>query len=391
MNRERVYELLNKSNIDALIATSPENVYYFSGFESPIVIRLNTFVVIPREKSKEQAIVAHAFQSGRVAESDLKIKDVRLYGEYYVEDPGTRVKTAFGANLRRVLRTRYDGDPGVVVSRILKERGLGDSRIAWDEEAMPVETQSNLQKALPGASFVPGSQLTKSMRMVKTSEEAEELKKAAQINEQAYLKSIEVVRPGATVAEISDFVNEVIRKNGAEPRGANGIGSGEGNWTPTSSSKSHVLEKGDVVRYDIWCKYRHAFGDFGRTVFVEPVPGRLKDVYGASRAGIEAELALIRPGVKVADLFRRAVRKVRSSGIPNYRRHHTGHGIGLEPYEMPIVAPKSEIVLEEGTVLNCETPYYELGLTGIMIEDTIRVTRSGHETFTSSSKDLISV
>ena len=51
-----------------------------------------------------------------------------------------------------------------------------------------------------------------------------------------------------------------------------------------------------------------------------------------------------------------------------------GHGIGLQLYDMPTLAPADRTVLEPGMVLNVELPYYELGFGSMQIEDTLVVT-----------------
>ena len=67
----------------------------------------------------------------------------------------------------------------------------------------------------------------------------------------------------------------------------------------------------------------------------------------------------------------------RKAGIPDYRRHHVGHCLGLEVYDDPSVTPDNQTVLEENMVLNIETPYYELGWGGVQVEDTIAITKNG--------------
>ncbi len=52
-------------------------------------------------------------------------------------------------------------------------------------------------------------------------------------------------------------------------------------------------------------------------------------------------------------------------GIPQYKRHHVGHGIGLEIYEPPMLVPHSDFELQPGMVLCVETPYYELEWGGL--------------------------
>ena len=106
----------------------------------------------------------------------------------------------------------------------------------------------------------------------------------------------------------------------------------------------------------------------------------------------------MRPGTPISDLFRVGVDTVRASGIPNFQRHHAGHGIGLEMYEAPLlnVSPMpaspptsdSAACLQAGMVLNIELPYYEWGVGGLQIEETLVVRDGGYELLTTASRDL---
>ena len=87
-------------------------------------------------------------------------------------------------------------------------------------------------------------------------------------------------------------------------------------------------------------------------------------------------------------IFVTAVEATRKAGIAHYRRHHVGHGIGLDVYDMPILNETTSTPLEAGMVLEVETPYYELGFGGLQVEDTILVTDHGHERLTGSSNEL---
>ena len=99
-------------------------------------------------------------------------------------------------------------------------------------------------------------------------------------------------------------------------------------------------------------------------------------------------MSITKPGTRVAELFDIAVETARK-GIPDYQRTHIGHGIGLELYEPPSINPTSEIVLEEDMVINVEPPYYELGLGGFQVEDTIVVTDSGFRFLTTLDRGLL--
>jgi Xaa-Pro dipeptidase len=106
--------------------------------------------------------------------------------------------------------------------------------------------------------------------------------------------------------------------------------------------------------------------------------------------GEEQILEKIQPGVTAGELFEVAIERVKM-GIPQYKRHHVGHGIGLEIYEPPMLVPHSDFELQPGMVLCVETPYYELEWGGLQVEDMIVVTENGYRLLTKSNRELIEI
>jgi Xaa-Pro aminopeptidase len=92
--------------------------------------------------------------------------------------------------------------------------------------------------------------------------------------------------------------------------------------------------------------------------------------------GEKLAIDMAEPGVKASVIFNSAVEEVRNSGIPDYRRHHTGHGWGIEHYDPPLIGPNDHTSLEKGMVLCFETPYYEVGWGGLLHEDIVVITGS---------------
>jgi Xaa-Pro aminopeptidase len=66
-----------------------------------------------------------------------------------------------------------------------------------------------------------------------------------------------------------------------------------------------------------------------------------------------------------------------------------GHGIGLDVYEAPLLAPGQDLQLFDGMVLNVEAPYYEVGFGALHVEDPIRVGTSGNQILTRTSRELV--
>jgi Xaa-Pro dipeptidase len=204
--------------------------------------------------------------------------------------------------------------------------------------------------------------------------------------------------PGMIEADLERTIRTVTVSLGANPghcetsAGTRGAGC-------FPASEEYRLQLGDVIRSDCGARYRWYWADTGRTAVIGEPPRLLAAYFQALEAGIDALLETIKPGVPVTRLSDAAMKAVRDNGIPHYQRHHVGHGIGLEMYEAPLlVGPggsrdihrlgDENMVLEEGMVINIELPYYELGLGGLQIEDTLVVRERGYELLTIADRGI---
>ncbi len=111
--------------------------------------------------------------------------------------------------------------------------------------------------------------------------------------------------------------------------------------------------------------------------------------YAAIAAGQKAEIEAIRPGALAGDVFEVALRTTREAGLPTFMRNHCGHGVGVECNENPRIMKHSKVALGAGMVLSLETPFYERGWGGMMVEDVVRVTEDGFEFISTLPRDLM--
>ena len=149
------------------------------------------------------------------------------------------------------------------------------------------------------------------------------------------------------------------------------------------------LRKGDTIWFDTGAIYQGYWSDIARIFSLgEPSP-RAQKIYAAMLAGENAGIAKTQVGMTGAELFDITIQASREAGHPEYRRHHVGHGIGSEVYEAPLLNPNSLDVIEEGDVINIETPYYEFGLGALHVEDPYVVSADGdHEILTTLGREL---
>jgi len=116
---------------------------------------------------------------------------------------------------------------------------------------------------------------------------------------------------------------------------------------------------------------------------------RIRTIYDAMLKGEEQAIMQVQAGMTGHEVYELTMQATRAAGMPAYRRHHVGHGIGAEVYEQPILAPNNAEVIEAGSVVNIETPYYEFGLGALHVEDPFVVAASGNRVLTSLTRELI--
>src|SRR5690606_13134900 len=129
--------------------------------------------------------------------------------------------------------------------------------------------------------------------------------------------------------------------------------------------------------------------DLARNFSLGETSQRAQTLYAAMLAGEQAAIEQTRPGMTGGQLFDLTLAATQAAGAPHYRRHHLGHGIGAEVYEQALVAPGNNEIIEEGAVVNIETPYYEFGLGALHVEDPYVVRADGNELLTTLSRELI--
>ncbi len=70
---------------------------------------------------------------------------------------------------------------------------------------------------------------------------------------------------------------------------------------------------------------------------------------------------------------------IEKAGFGAYFIHSTGHGVGLDIHELPVIGARSETLIEENMVFTIEPGIYLPEQLGVRIEDTIIVRSYGAE------------
>jgi Xaa-Pro aminopeptidase len=269
----------------------------------------------------------------------------------------------------------------------LEESGLAGRTIGLDESSMNPGYVSQLEQRLPGLKLKPAASVFQEVRKVKTAEEVRRLREAVRVTEVAIGNAVSIAKDGVTEAVMANEFKKSLIDQGAR-LGFTCLRFGKLAAYAQRPPGSVALRKGDLIWLDVGCFYQGYPSDLMRT-FAFGDPGeRARRYYQALLAGQQRGFETVKAGAKAKDVFYATVAAVREAGIPHFRRHNVGHGLGLETYDPPMLAPGDEGILEEGMVINVEPPYYEIGFGGLGVEDTLLVTGRGFELLTSISRNL---
>lgn len=408
LNRERAVELMERFSIDALVAATRENVIYTSDFAPwgqavHKYFQRPNFVVLCRRAEQTPALLLYPGEATYLAAQKPWLDEVYTYGggrtlKYAGESEPTREEERFIAVFDQA--KLMGRSPAEALARLLRDKGLSAAAIALDHEGMAQEVKAFLRDALPQAKLLDGSDLFRSIRMVKSKDEIAGLRKACELNDAAVSAMFRATAVGCTELDLSvELHKQVASKRGSV--GWQHLGSGrrsEGIF-PASAKK---LDAGDLLRTDVGIYLNSLHSDVCATGVLGEPTARQKKLFDAGAQGLAACLDRCRPGSCPSELVDALNRATKQAGVDEHK-DFVGHTIGIEAREFPFefTAPKklsspflpetSDVPLEENMVINVEIALVELGFGGIQIEHTLLITKNGFEFLTAEPRELIAI
>ncbi len=120
---------------------------------------------------------------------------------------------------------------------------------------------------------------------------------------------------------------------------------------------NRVIREGDVVSLDFGVIYKGFQGDAATTVGIGEVEARARALMDAGRGSLEAGIRAAREGNRLGDISSAIQKHAEFMGF-SVVREYTGHGIGREMHEDPLVpnfgVPGTGPVLKKGMTLALE-------------------------------------
>ncbi len=390
-NKSRLLAVLREHEVQAVIASTKENIRYFLGIEPAIKVlnphRGACFAVFSALDPERIHFVTFLGEVDQVLDATVPVGKIHCFGTFYREVAAEVALTADEERLRLLSDVRNSfSDPAEALSSLLEDLGLSSARIGLDEDGQTGGVKGKLEARFPSLSIIPASDLIRHVRAEKTEREVDFLRTAARVNEAAIQETTSSIYDGINEQEIARIYEGAVVARGGRPA-LTLIKIGRQAVAGQTRQNQSRLKSGDVIWFDCDIAVDGYWSDIARVYcYKEAKPATKR--YEALLAGQNAAIDNIRPGMTGEEVFQLTMQAVHRAGFPDYRRNHVGHGIGVEPYERPILMPGEETRVETGMVLSLETPFYEFGFGALHVEDPILVGEKHNQILTQSGREL---
>jgi Xaa-Pro dipeptidase len=325
---------LGSLGADGLFATPSSNLFYLTGIDFWRSERLTALFLFP---DREPVVICPSFEEARLRGMSA-ISNVVTWEE--TEDPFAKAVALF---------------PGAAGTLAV-------------EPSTAFDDVERLLSARPGWKAVSAAPAFATVRMIKTPEEIDAIRRAIAVALPRFRRAFETLKPGATEAEISRLFG-----------GENVVQFGPSSALPHGASTERALSRDEAVLIDAWDKPEGYYYDITRSTFFGKPPDEYRKVWSVVLEAQGAAIDRAGPGVPCSEVDAAARRVIEKAGYGEFFTHRLGHGLGIDVHEPPYMVGHEKTLLEPGMTFTSEPGIYLPGRFGVRIEDDILCTDRGAE------------
>ena len=369
---DRVRHSMAAANLDGLVVSVPENIYYLTGIDHWGFFACH-ILVVPCDG--QLALVARAMERVTV-ENQVANADFYGHGD--------------------------DEELSDYVAQALNTLGLATARLGLEKRSLFLTPRhfERILQATPDAQWCDASGLVDDIRLVKSPLEQAYTRKAAEAADAGIQAAIAAVRDGASDYEVAAECHRAMILAGSEYPGfgpfirpTRRLGEEHTTW------RGDIFRDGDAVFLEIGASYRKYQAPMGRLVYVGHAPELAYEAAELSIAGMQAIVQAIKPNATAGEVYAAWERVARDAGLGSYHRHHCGYlvGVGFPPSwtggsMVTSLAPKSSRRLQAGMVFHAHSWFTDTGRGddfSYFISNTVMLTEDGCEVLTYRTPEAL--
>lgn len=383
---KKLQKQMKNENCDVLLLSSPENVYYATGYRTWYTSSFfrPVFTLVPQQG--EPAIILRI----------LEKSTVRLYS--WVENiycwgtPSRNIGELEASSVVDAFQKIFNS-----IMPNVKTIGLeaGDGL----HYCSSLNLLDEIKKAFKDFTFIDGTLAIQKARMSKTPWEIERIKEACKITEKAIDDTAkEIVVGKTTEKDIAKGISARMCAGGIDKISYLTIISGEEKYSTFNAyATDRIIQENEIVLVDISGHIDGYASDLTRVYYTGTLNEEQRAMAELSAESILAGQKALKPGVSVSQINKVCEDVIKNSKYKDYLVHSSGHGIGLNVVEFPMIGDDCHIEIEEGMTFALEQGVYPFPLDKgaeyinqtYRCEDEVVVTKDGAEWLSGPGKAII--
>jgi Xaa-Pro dipeptidase len=281
-----------------------------------------------------------------------------------------------------------------IAAAVLKEQGLAGTSIGlefWTAGLSHGQALSLTSQL--GARWIDVSGVVDDMRLVKSPEEIELIRRAAAVSDAGAVAAMAAMADGVEEAEVAAAcVAAMIRAGGQPPgfgpfiRPRSRLGEEHATWG------NGRYRRGETVFLELSGCVGRYHAPLGRLVHLTATPDNDLAMAAVVHAAFAAVLGALKPGAVARDVYAAWQDVVDAAGLPDYRRHHCGYavGIGCPPSwtggnTVVGLRPDSDLEIRQGMTFHILSWLMETGRGDGFFSNTVLVGSEGAEVLTTTA------
>jgi len=228
------------------------------------------------------------------------------------------------------------------------------------------------------------------IRSSKSDSEIEAISRAAEIASKAYLDIVKIVSGGISERDLAGEIDRALRRHGSEGYAFPTIvASGPNASYPHAEPGDKIISPSEAVVIDMGAIYSGYVSDMTRMLLGKNSDQEVRRALEAVEEALNNSIERIAVGAKASDIDEAARNTINRMGYGKYYIHSTGHGVGVEVHEQPIISRSSQAIIEKGSVITVEPGIYIPGRLGVRIEELVLVEEKGVSILTKAPRVII--
>ena len=373
---KKVQLSMQKKGIELLISQDTSNINYLTGYDA-WSFYYSQCVIVHINSEEPICFIRAQDAGGAYLKTYLKSENIVVYDEKYIH--------------------AWPSHPYDALVNLLKKN-------KWDKLNIGVEMDAHyftaycyekLKQNLPNAKIKDSERLVNWVRVIKSDQEIDFMKKAAVISENAMRTAMDIINPGVrqcdAVAEIQKTLFKGTQDYGGEYASITTLlPTGKGTSASHLTASDEKFVNGEATVVELSGTYKRYHAPMARTVNLGKPEQKKIDAMNATNEALEAGISVSKPGNTANDVAKKFWEILDKYKIKKESRTGYSIGIGYPPDwgEHTLNISKGDMTILKPNICYHMIAVMQFGDWGVEASESIRITEQGNELLCNFPRDL---